>query len=76
MRQSYCQLKGLMSECTIHFHRRFDPKIRFSMCRFYEPRSHADNRCLHLRENMNYHCDCLEAQKAARMEIETSAKNI
>jgi len=65
MRHNYCQLQGVMSECTIHVHRRVDPKIHFSQCRFYEPRSAGDDRCLHLRENMNFHCDCPAAQKAA-----------
>ena len=68
MRPCYCQLQGVMSECTIHTHRKSDPRTRYSMCRFYEPRSAGDARCLHLREDMNYHCDCLEAQKVARME--------
>lgn len=74
MRRSYCQLQGLMSECTIHVHKRVDSNLRYSMCRFYEPRSDGDERCLHLRENMNYHCDCPEAQKVARMRHQSDTR--
>ena len=66
MGHSYCQLRGLMSECTIHVHRQVDSSLKYSTCKFYEPRSETDDRCLHLRKDINYHCDSLEAQKDAR----------
>lgn len=72
MRRCYCQLQGLMSECTIHVHRRVDQKLSYSLCRFYAPRSNTDDRCLYLREDFNYHCDCPEAQKVARTEDQST----
>ena len=68
MGHSYCQQRGLMSECTIHVHRQVDANLRYSTCRFYEPRSESDDRCLHVRKDINYHCDSLEAQKDARAD--------
>ena len=66
MSASYCELKELMSKCTVHIHRKANPKLEYSMCQFYKTRSPSDSGCLFLRREMNYHCDSMDAQKGAR----------
>ena len=65
MSHSYCELKGIMSKCMVHVHRKANPKLQYSMCKFYEPRSLNDPGCVYLRKELDYHCDCLDAQKEA-----------